>query len=113
MNTPSIRAPHPGALIRLRYMETLKLTQTDLAKALAVSVSSVNRILQERSDISSDMAVRLSHVLGGDAEIWMKLQSQHSLEKAQQKIDTSALTRLNVPKATSSDTTKEAATEMA
>lgn len=86
---------HPGGIIRRRYLEPLELTLTALAEALNVSVSSVSRVISEKADISSDMALRLSYVLGGTPQMWLNLQSNHNLEKAKHALDCSSLKRLN------------------
>ncbi|GAA0576145.1 HigA family addiction module antitoxin [Halomonas salifodinae] len=87
---------HPGGIIRRRFMEPMGLTMTDLASALDVSVSSVSRVVNEKAEISSDMALRLSHVLGGEAESWMMMQVRHSLAEASRVFDSSDLRRLTL-----------------
>lgn len=91
-------ARHPGPFIRRRFMEPLGLTLSDLAKAMGVSVSSVSRIVNEKSDITGDMALRLSYVLGNEAETWMKMQSKYDLAKARENFDSSRMKKLYVRK---------------
>lgn len=91
-------ARHPGPFIRRRFMEPLGLTLSDLAKAMGVSVSSVSRIVNEKSDITGDMALRLSYVLGNKAETWMEMQSMYDLAKARSNFDSSNMKRLYVRK---------------
>lgn len=55
---------HPGEFIKLAFMEPLEIGVTALAEKLGVSTSTLSRILNEKSDLSYDMAVRLSYVLG-------------------------------------------------
>lgn len=86
---------HPGGIIRRRYLEPLNLTLSAVAEALDVAVSSVSRVVNEKADISSDMALRLSHVLGGTPQMWLNLQASYNLEKAKQSLDTSTLKKLN------------------
>lgn len=85
---------HPGGIIRRRFMDPMGLTMTDLASALDMSVSSVSRLVNEKADVSSDMALRLSHVLGGSAESWMAMQVRHSLAEAARVFDSTKLRRL-------------------
>ncbi|MCS7530846.1 HigA family addiction module antitoxin [Pseudomonas aeruginosa] len=86
---------HPGGIIRRRYLEPLKLTMTDLAEAMGVSLSSVSRVVNEKAELTSEMALRLSHVIGGTPEMWMGLQTAYSLEKAKSQFTTEGLKRLN------------------
>lgn len=86
---------HPGGIIRRRYLEPLELTLSAVAEALGVSVSSVSRVVSEKADVSSDMALRLSYVLGGTAQMWLNLQANHNLEKAKKTLDITSLKKLN------------------
>jgi plasmid maintenance system antidote protein VapI len=45
-----------------------------------------------KSRITPDMALRLSRVLGRNAESWLSLQDSHDLWQARQRPDLSALT---------------------
>lgn len=82
---------HPGEFIFLAYMEPLELQAIDLADRLGISQSTLSRILNKKMDISYEMAVRLSTVLGRSPESWVNLQSAYSLDKAKSKLDTSQL----------------------
>ncbi len=46
-------------------------------------------------DLSPDMAVRLSVVLGSSAKSWLRLQESFDLWQARQKVDTQNLSRIN------------------
>ena len=52
--------PHPGEIIRELCLEPLGLSVTDAAKALDVSRKTLSSILNGRSGISPEMALRLS-----------------------------------------------------
>lgn len=56
--------PHPGEFIREVYIEPNNMTGRQLAAKLDVSPSTLNRILQGRSNISPEMALRLTKALG-------------------------------------------------
>lgn len=86
---------HPGGIISRRYIKPLSLSLTSLAKAMGVSVSSVSRVVNEKADLTSDMAMRVSYVLGGTPEMWMSLQSDFNLDKAKAAFDSAGLKRLN------------------
>lgn len=86
---------HPGGIIRRRYLEPLKLTMTDLAEAMGVSLSSVSRVVNEKAELTSEMALRLSYVIGGTPEMWVGLQTAYSLDKAKAEFSAEGLKRLN------------------
>jgi addiction module HigA family antidote len=52
--------PHPGEIIRDLCLEPLGLSVTDAAEALGVSRKTLSSILNGRSGISPEMALRLS-----------------------------------------------------
>lgn len=89
---------HPGGIVRRRYLEPLNLTLSTVAKAMGVSVSSLSRVVSEKADISSDMALRFSHVLGGTAEMWLALQAAHNLAEARKTLNLEPLEILNKKK---------------
>ncbi|MGQ7289804.1 HigA family addiction module antitoxin [Vreelandella venusta] len=88
---------HPGKMIRQNFLEPLSLTMTDLASAMGVSVSSISRVVNEKSEMTADMALRLSHVLGIDPKTWMHMQALHSLHMAEKNFLPDSLIKLNSP----------------
>ena len=62
------------------------LTTTELAKKLDVSIPAVSRLLNQKADVSPDMAVRLENVFQRSAESWMAMQASYSLSKARERL---------------------------
>jgi addiction module HigA family antidote len=87
--------PHPGDIIREFCIEALDLTVTDAAKSLGVARKTFSSLLNGRSGISPEMALRLSKVFGRSPEGWLKLQLQYDLWKAQQSTDLKSLKRIS------------------
>ena len=84
--------PHPGALIQRTYIAPFKtITGNKIADRLGVAHSTFNRLLNGVSDISPEMAIKLSAVLGGSAESWLTLQESYNLWRARQTVDTEHL----------------------
>lgn len=91
--------PHPGALIQRTYVDPYKeITGNKVADRLGVARSTFSRLLKGVSDVSPEMAVRLSGVLGGSAEHWLALQDSYDLWKARQVVDTKKLERIDFNK---------------
>jgi len=90
--------PHPGELIRKVYLEPHKdnLSRSEVARYLSVSRSNFNRLVNEQIDVSSEMALRLSKVLGGTAESWMRLQINYDLWQARKKVKVNDLRPLQL-----------------
>ncbi|MFZ6743769.1 HigA family addiction module antitoxin [Undibacterium sp. JH2W] len=74
--------PHPGLTIREDVLPELGLTVTNAAMQLGVSRVALSRMINGRSAISADMALRLAQWLNGDAETWLRLQMQYDLAQA-------------------------------
>ncbi len=78
--------PHPGEFIREVYLEPFQLTGRQLAAKLDVSPSTLNRILNGNSNISSEMALRLSKALGRSAESWLAMNN-YNLRQARKTVN--------------------------
>lgn len=76
--------PHPGEIIKSLCLEPLGVTVTQAAGALGVSRKTLSAILNGRSGISPEMAVRLSIAFSTTAESWMNQQTQYDLWHAEQ-----------------------------
>ncbi len=77
--------PHPGEVLKTLCLEPLKLSVTETAKALGVSRKTVSAILNGRTGISPEMAVRLSMAFGTSAESWLNQQTQYDLWHAERR----------------------------
>ena len=86
--------PHPGEIIREFCIEPLGLTVTETAKAIGVTRKTLSALLNGRSGISPEMALRLSKVFGRSPEGWLKLQLQYDLWTTQQSVDLKNLRRI-------------------
>jgi len=76
--------PHPGEIIRELCLEPLGLSVTQAAEALGVSRKTLSAILNGRSGISPEMAIRLSIAFDTTAESWLNQQTQYDLWQAEQ-----------------------------
>jgi len=76
---------HPGEFISEMFMMDRDYTTTELAKQLEVSIPAVSRLLNRKSDVSPEMAVRLEKVFKRSAESWMAMQAAYSIEKIRER----------------------------
>jgi addiction module HigA family antidote len=74
--------PHPGEVLKEGWIEPLGLTVTAVAEALGVTRKTLSAIINGRSGISPDMALRLSRAFGTTAESWLSQQMQYDLWQA-------------------------------
>ncbi len=91
---PMHNPPHPGEFIREVYLEPHSMTGRQLASKLEVSPSTLNRVLQGRSGISPEMALRLSRALGRSPESWLAMQDRHELWHARQTVNLAAVEKV-------------------
>ena len=79
--------PHPGEFIQEVYLEPFGITGRQLSEKLGVSPSTLNRVLNGKSGISSEMALRLSKALGRTPESWLAMQNHFDLWQARQSVN--------------------------
>ncbi|MBI4534382.1 MAG: HigA family addiction module antidote protein [Candidatus Melainabacteria bacterium] len=65
---------HPGELLKEIILPELGITQAELARRLQVSRQTVSELLRERRPLTSDMAIRLSRLVGGTPSGWLRMQ---------------------------------------
>lgn len=88
--------PHPGRMIKRTYIEPFnEMTAAGVARELGVSKSTFSRLLSGKSDITPEMAVRLSAVLGRSAESWLLMQGYYDLWSVRQSVCTKSLKRID------------------
>ncbi|MGO9864735.1 MAG: HigA family addiction module antitoxin [Terriglobales bacterium] len=79
---PMKNPPHPGRSIRTACLEPLGLTVTDGAEALGVTRQTLNNVVNGKSGISPEMAIRLSKAFGSTPETWLRMQLAYDLAQA-------------------------------
>src|SRR5438067_11888724 len=76
---------HPGRVVRHDCLEPLGLSVTEGAKILGVTRQALNNIVNGKSGISPEMAIRLDKAFGGGAETWLRLQMAYDLAQTRQR----------------------------
>ena len=79
--------PHPGEHIRYDCIQPLGLTISAAAKELGVTRQALNNVVNGKSAISPEMAIRLSMGFGGSPDVWLTMQAQYDLAQAMQNAD--------------------------
>ncbi len=87
--------PHPGEIIKELCIEPLGLSVTEAAKALGVSRKTLSSIINGKSGISPEMAVRLSIAFNTSSESWLNQQTQYDLWQAEKHRDELQVRRLS------------------
>lgn len=79
--------PHPGLSVRYDCLEPLGLSVTEAARKLGVSRKQLSELVNARSGISPEMAIRLDKAFGGGADTWFRMQAAYDLAQAMKKAD--------------------------
>jgi antitoxin HigA-1 len=77
--------PHPGLTVRHDCLEPLGLTVTEGAKVLGVTRQALNNLINGKSGISPEMAVRLAKAFGSSAETWLGIQLDYDLAEVRRR----------------------------
>jgi antitoxin HigA-1 len=86
--------PHPGEFIREVYLEELGVSSRAVAAKLKVSPSTFSRLLNGRSGVSPEMALRLSKTLGRSPKSWLAMQNNTDLWQMRQHLDLEEVEKL-------------------
>ncbi len=82
---PMKMPPHPGRIVRQECIEPLGLTVTAAAEGLGVTRKALSELLNGKSGISPEMAIRLSKAFGSRPEMWLGLQMDYDLARIGKK----------------------------
>lgn len=76
----------PGEILNEEFLKPMGMTQKRLADHLGCDVKVINRIINGRTSVTAEMAVRLSFAFGMSAEFWLNAQQAVDLYEAAKKI---------------------------
>ncbi len=79
------KPPHPGLSVRFDCLEALGISVTEGAKVLGVTRQTLNTLVNGKTGISPEMAIRLDKAFGGTAEAWLSLQTAFDLAQARKR----------------------------
>ena len=96
---PIKNPPHPGSFLRTEVIEPAGLTVTAAAAALQVSRPALSSLLNEKSDLSGDMALRLEKAFGLRMDTLMRMQSAFDIARTRKREKTIQVRRLKLPSA--------------
>ncbi len=72
---------HPGRILKEEFLDELNISQTELASRLGTSFRTVNEIINEKRNITTEMAIKLAKFFGTSIELWLNLQNQYDVYK--------------------------------
>ncbi len=92
--------PHPGGIVKRECLEPLGLSVTKAAQGLGVSRQALSELVNEKTAVSVEMAIRLSKAFGSSPETWLGLQTAYDLWQARERASQLQVTRLAPASAT-------------
>ncbi len=84
---PKNNPPHPGEYVLEECIKPLGLSIGEAARGLGVNRSTLSRLINRKSGVSPEMAVRLSMAFGSTAEMWLRLQNAYDLTQARKRAE--------------------------
>jgi antitoxin HigA-1 len=77
---------HPGELMREIIEEHVELSVTEAARRMGVSRQALHAVLRGRTSVSADMALRFAQLVGGQPELFLRMQENLDLWTARQRL---------------------------
>lgn len=81
---PMKNPPHPGLGLK-DDLEALNVTVAQAAKALGVTRQQLYNVINGRSAISAEMALRLEKGIGSTADTWLRMQAAYDLAQVRKR----------------------------
>ena len=76
-----MKSVHPGEQLWEEFLPEYGITASQLADSIGVPDETMSRILDEKSGLTPNIAVRLGKFFGTSAEMWMNMQAGYDLER--------------------------------
>ena len=89
--------PHPGEIVKWECLEPLGLSVTRAAQGLGITRQALSDLVNGKSGVSVDMAIRLSKAFGSTPETWLGVQMDYDLWQAQARAENIEVERFEIP----------------
>ena len=78
--------PHPGEILLEEFLKPMALSQTALARAIAVPPRRINEIVLGKRAVTADTDLRLARYFGLSDGFFLQLQADHDLVARKRQI---------------------------
>jgi addiction module HigA family antidote len=75
---------HPGALAKAN-LDELNLSVAQAAKSIKITRQQLHNVVQGRSAVTPQMALRFEKAFGGSADMWLRMQAAYDLAQARKR----------------------------
>ncbi|MDB5714938.1 MAG: putative plasmid maintenance system antidote protein [Sphingomonadales bacterium] len=76
---------HPGGFLKSEIIEPLGLSVTAAAQVLGVTRATLSTLLNEHSQLSSEMALRVEKAFGVSMDTLMRMQNSYDIAQARKR----------------------------
>jgi antitoxin HigA-1 len=82
---PMKNPPHPGDFIRTEILDPAGLSVTAAAAALGVSRPALSSLLNQKGNLSGEMALRIEKAFGVKMDTLMRMQSAYDIVQTRKR----------------------------
>ena len=76
----------PGEILREEFLKPLGMTQRQLAEHVGCDIKVINRIVNGRTSVGAEMALKLSATFRTSPELWLNAQKAVDLHEAEHRL---------------------------
>lgn len=84
---------HPGGFVKSEVIGALGLTVTRAAVALGITRAALSAFLNERANLSPEMALRIEKAFGVSMDTLMRMQNSHDIAKTRKRANEIVVSR--------------------
>lgn len=74
---------HPGRMLKEEFLDPAGLSQRAFAQRLGWTAAKLNELINAKRGVTADSAMDLAEELGTSPEVWLNLQMQFDLNRAE------------------------------
>ena len=74
--------PHPGEILLEDFLKPMRISQSELARAVGVSPRRINEVVLGKRAVTAETDLLLTRYFGLSEGLFMRLQALHDLENA-------------------------------
>lgn len=76
----------PGEILSEEFLKPMSLTQKQFADHIGVDIKVINRLINGKTSLSPDLALKFAASLGTTAEFWLSFQYDIDLYQAKKNL---------------------------
>ena len=88
-----MKPSHPGSFIKDEILDELGLSISKAADILQVRRATLNDLVNQKSGLSAEMAVRIELAFGVSAEMLSRMQVWYDIQDARRRVSTLGIVR--------------------